>query len=120
MEHMMDHADGLSQAEGEPAGLQPEIRRAPRADVRFTATLRRRAGRAGDVTIVNISTIGFRAETASVFHAGTQLWLKLPGLDAILTRVAWTNNVHIGCEFLQPLHIAVFDRVVAIARGQSR
>jgi len=116
----MDHASGLSQTEGEAEGLQPEIRRAPRADVRFTASLRRRAGKAGDVTIVDISTIGFRAETASVFHTDTQLWLKLPGLDAILTRVAWTSNVHIGCEFFQPLHIAVFDRIVAIARAQAR
>ncbi|WP_157216269.1 pilus assembly protein PilZ [Flavisphingomonas formosensis] len=116
----MDHAADLSRpGSGSGSSQPPEIRRAARAEVRFVASLRRRGGRAGDVTIVDISTIGFRAETASVFHTGTQLWLKLPGLDAILTRVAWTSNVHIGCEFMQPLHIAVFDRIVAIAHAQA-
>ncbi len=118
----MDRAGDLARPEMESSSLQSqgEIRRSPRAEVRFVASLRRRGGRPGEVTIADISTIGCRAETASVFHTGTQLWLKLPGLDAILTRVAWTSNVHIGCEFLQPLHVAVFDRMVAIARSQAR
>ena len=118
----MDHAGDLPRPGSGPFGVEADDsgRRATRAEVRFTASLRRREGKASDVTIVDMSTIGFRAETASVFHIGTQVWLKLPGLDAILARVAWTNNMHIGCEFQQPLHVAVFDRMVAVARGLSR
>lgn len=115
----MDHAGDIYRPASGPAGDQPDEgpRRAPRAEVRFTASLRRRGGKASDVTMVDMSAIGFRAETASIFHVDTQVWLKLPGLDAILARVAWTSNMHIGCEFLQPLHIAVFDRMVGVARG---
>lgn len=90
----------------------PDGRRSPRADVQLDARLRRREGRPSMVEILDLSTLGFRAETHARFHPGTQAWLTLPGLEAMLVTVAWTDNIRVGCEFTQPLHPAVLDRFV--------
>lgn len=85
-------------------------RRSPRTPVALGASLRRREGKAATVDIRDLSAHGFRAETAGIFSPGAQVWLRLPGLEAILARVAWTDRIHIGCEFERPLHPAVVER----------
>lgn len=90
--------------------LGSEGRRSRRAYIHIGASLRRREGKPAIVDIIDLSAHGFRAETAGRFAPGAQVWLKLPGLEAILARVAWTDGIRIGCEFEQPLHPAVVDR----------
>ena len=90
-------------------------RRVKRTKVQLQSHLRRREGRTATVVVLDLSTLGFRAETIGVFGTGTQLWLKLPGLEALLATVAWTDGIQIGCEFAQPLHPAVVERIVAMA-----
>jgi hypothetical protein len=109
--------------EGELASDQPvngdgvENRRAARAPTRLEAPLRRREGRPAKAIVLDLSVHGFRAETTGLFAPGTQVWLKLPGLEASLATVAWTDQIQIGAEFVQPLHPAVADRIVAQAGG---
>jgi hypothetical protein len=92
-------------------------RRAPRAYARFDARMRRREGKLTPVTILDLSIYGFRAETTGLFQPGMQVWLKLPSLEAMLATIAWTDDVRIGAEFVQPLHLAVVERIVAQAGG---
>jgi hypothetical protein len=47
---------------------------------------------------------------------GDQVWLKLPGMDALSARVAWELDLMIGCKFDVPLHPAVFAKIVNRAR----
>jgi len=93
-----------------------EGRRSRREMVHFGASLRRREGKAASVDILDLSAHGFRADISARFAQGSQVWLKLPGLEAILARVAWTDGLRIGCEFERPLHPAVLDRVVTSHR----
>lgn len=93
--------------DGEATG---EARRSRRATIHVDATLRRREGKTALVDILDLSATGFRAETTGTFKPGTQVWLRLPGLEAILARIIWTENMRIGCAFDQPLHPAVVDR----------
>ena len=92
-------------------GSDHEGRRSKREAVKFSAALRRREGKAAQVDILDLSAHGFRAETVATFHPGAQVWLKLPGLEAILARVAWTDRIRIVCEFERPLHPAIVDRL---------
>ncbi|HWW64619.1 MAG TPA: PilZ domain-containing protein [Sphingomonadaceae bacterium] len=101
---------------GSPDGMAgTDGRRTPRYSARFDASLRRREGKPATVTILDLSTHGFRAETAAMLQPGAQVWLRLPGLEASLATIAWTDDIQIGAEFVRPLHPAVADRIVAQA-----
>lgn len=97
-------ADGVGDDKG---------RRAVRRSVSLNAKLRPREGKPADVDVLDLSSLGFRAECLSSFHPGDHVWLKLPGLETLYARVAWTDQAFIGCEFTAPIHPAVIEMVLA-------
>lgn len=93
-----------------PVPVNP--RKSERTDVEMDAALRRRGASCVAVEILDLSTHGFRAATHLELERGTDVWLKLPGLEALHARVAWMQGYLLGCEFVQPLHPAVLQMVV--------
>ncbi|MGN6269443.1 MAG: PilZ domain-containing protein [Sphingomonas sp.] len=94
----------------------PEQRRASRKPVQFEAQLRDRGSSKFAVTVLDISTTGFRAECAFRLHEGTLVWLTLPGMAGLEAHVAWCDgNFLYGFVFTQPLHEAVLDHIVTLA-----
>lgn len=93
-----------------------EGRRAPRTDVVLGAGLRQRGAHAVTIQILDLSTHGFRAATHLDLMPGSDVWLKMPGLESMHARVAWMRGHLMGCEFVRPLHPAVLDMVVRAAR----
>jgi hypothetical protein len=87
-------------------------RRAARADVVLGAGLRQRGAHAVTVQVLDLSVTGFRAATHLELMNGTDIWLKLPGLESLHSRVVWMNGHLLGCEFVRPLHPAVLDMIV--------
>lgn len=87
-------------------------RRAKRTKVALDAGLRQRGASGITVEMLDLSTHGFRARTHLLLEQGADIWLKLPGLEALHARVAWMEGTEIGCAFDQPLHPAVLDMVV--------
>jgi hypothetical protein len=92
-------------------------RRAARAEVVLGAGLRQRGAHAVTVQVLDLSVTGFRAATHLELSAGSDIWLKLPGLESLHARVVWMRGHLLGCEFLRPLHPAVLDMIV---RNSSR
>ena len=92
-------------------------RRAARAEVVLGAGLRQRGAHAVTVQVVDLSVTGFRAATHLELMAGADIWLKLPGLESLHSRVVWAQGHWLGCEFVRPLHPAVLDMIV---RNSSR
>src|ERR1043165_3504429 len=88
---------------------QEEGRRAARAEVVLGAGLRQRGPRAGTVHVVDLSVTGFRCATHLELIPGADIWLKLPGLESLHSRVVWMKGHWLGCEFVRPLHPAVLD-----------
>jgi hypothetical protein len=70
----------------------------------------------GNVEVIDLSPTGLKIESHLTLHPDTYIWLKLPGLEAWQARIAWVNGYEAGCEFIRPLHPAVFDRVVAACK----
>ena len=99
--------------EAVPDGGDRDARRAERLAVHLDARMRRREGKAATVTLLDLSTLGFRAESWIAHPIGKQLWLTLPGLESVLATVMWSDGVQIGCAFERPLHPAVVERFVA-------
>ena len=89
-----------------------EARGAERKDVVVGAGLRQRGAHAITVQVMDLSVTGFRAATHLTRAGGSDIWLKLPGLESLHARVVWQRGHMIGCEFVRPLHPAVLDMLV--------
>ena len=87
-------------------------RKAERAHCEIGAGIRQRGASAVGAHIIDLSTHGFRASTHLDLQIGADVWLKLPGLEAMHAKVAWTNSHFIGCSFERPLHPAVLQMIV--------
>lgn len=90
----------------------PKARNAERVSLTLRAGLRQRGAAPVTVSILDLSTHGFRIETHLTLQVGTQIWLRLPGLESAAARVAWIHGPCAGCAFDRPLHPAVLQMIV--------
>ena len=61
---------------------------------------------------MDLSIHGFRACTHLELAQGTDVWLRLPGLEPYQATVVWSKGQYIGCAFERPLHPAVLEMIV--------
>ncbi|CAN5431228.1 hypothetical protein BH10PSE15_BH10PSE15_07970 [soil metagenome] len=73
-----------------------------------------------DIDVTDLSRTGFQIETIDRITPGATIWLKIPGLAGLEATVNWSRRHCYGCAFVQPLHAAVFDHVVALAAPGAR
>lgn len=91
---------------------EPDRRRAPRAGLRLSATIREPGrGRVG-VRVIDISTHGCRIEATTGPSADAWVLLSIAGLDTQYCRIVWRAHEFAGLEFATPLNEAVFDRLL--------
>lgn len=98
----------------------PELtsRKSTRVTLEMGAGLRQRGGTGVSIQIVDLSTDGFRASTHLNLAKGTDVWLRLPGLEPYQAKVMWAKGNFIGCAFERPLHPAVLEMVVKKSVGR--
>lgn len=89
-------------------------RRAERVAVRMQASLREPSFSKFDVLVSDLSTDGFRCETHYRVAPNAIVWLSIPGLAPLESRVVWANRNSYGCAFTQPLHVAVMEHVARL------
>jgi len=97
---------------GQIATAAPVSRQAERAPIEMDAGLRQRGAGGVSIHIHDLSTHGFRATTHLELEPGTEIWLRLPGLESWHGKVAWIDGHLIGCQFARPLHPAVLDMIL--------
>jgi hypothetical protein len=51
---------------------------------------------------------------------GTLLWIVLPGLEGWPARIVAVDGYRFTCEFTQPLHPAVLERILSAASAEMR
>jgi hypothetical protein len=90
-------------------------RKAERRIVNLAAALREEGARSAKVVVVDISVGGFKAESEEPLEEGHEVWLKLPGHEARRSRVVWTKDRIVGCEFEYELHPRELEAIVAPA-----
>ena len=91
-------------------------RKAERRVVNLAASLREPGATLADAEVVNLSTTGFAAEADAVLEVGAHVWLKLPGQEAVNSRVVWVEGNKAGFEFVTPLHSATLDLILTSGR----
>jgi hypothetical protein len=96
----------------------PKSRASERVPIELGAGLRQRGASGVSVLVTDLSTHGFRASTHLQLPDGTDVWLRLPGLEACHAKVVWSKSPYIGCAFERPLHPAVLDMIVRKTKGK--
>ena len=102
----------MGKAKAAPAD-QPDRRRATRAGLRLSATIREPGRSRVGVRVIDISTHGCRIEAQSGVSADAWVLLSIAGLETQYCRVVWRAHEFAGIEFATPLNQAVFDRLLA-------
>ncbi len=88
-------------------------RQSARRIVNLAAALRESGAKTLPIIVIDVSLGGFKAEAPEPLEEGAEVWLKLPGCEARRSRVVWTKEKDVGCEFEQPLHQGELDLIVA-------
>ena len=96
----------------------PKSRASERVAIEIGAGLRQRGASGVSVLVMDLSTHGFRASTHLELAHGTDVWLRLPGLEACHATVVWSKGQYIGCAFERPLHPAVLEMIVRKSKGK--
>jgi hypothetical protein len=77
----------------------------------------REGTRRWNIEVAEISTRHVAFESFAAVRLGALLWIVLPGLEGWPARVIELDGYRFTCEFTQPLHPAVLERVLAAARA---
>lgn len=101
----------MATASKRPDG-QPERRRANRAALSLTATMREGSRTKVQVRVIDISTGGCRIECTSGVAVDANVWLTIPGLENQYCKVIWHCQEFVGLEFEKPLANAVLDKLL--------
>jgi hypothetical protein len=75
------------------------------------AVICRRGANRQPTQLADLSRSGVRLKTTVKLHVDERVWLKLPMLEPLEARVIWVKGFEAGCQFLVPLHPAVFQAI---------
>lgn len=92
-----------------------ERRHARRAPCELEVTVRQRGCFAVPANVVDLTSAGCRIEGGGPFARGSDVWVRLPGLESLTARVIWSDGTTSGSVFERPLHPAVAARLLPAA-----
>lgn len=79
------------------------IKRAPRVDTQFDATLITGDGARISVVVLDISREGFRLETAELLKIGEMVELEAPKYGNFPAQIRWALGGEAGAVFVEPI-----------------
>src|SRR5947199_8183176 len=106
-EGRLSKADSATRPNG-----QPERRRANRAALNLSATMREGSRSKAQVRVIDISTHGCRIECSTQVTKDAKIWISIAGLENQYCRVVWHCQEFVGVEFEKPLAEAVLDKLL--------
>ena len=93
--------------------VEAERRRAPRAALRLSATIREPGRSRVGVRVIDMSTHGCRIQATSGAPAEAWVLLSVAGLESQYCRIVWRAHEFAGLEFATPLAEPVFERLLS-------
>jgi hypothetical protein len=79
----------------------------------------REGTRRWQIDVASITTRSVAFDSFAALRIGSLLWIVLPGLEGWPARIVTVEGYRFTCEFTQPLHPAVLERVLALAKGRE-
>jgi hypothetical protein len=77
----------------------------------------REGTRRWQIDVSSITTRSVAFDSFAALRIGSLLWIVLPGLEGWPARIVSVEGYRFTCEFTQPLHPAVLERVLALAKN---
>jgi hypothetical protein len=102
-----------------PYAEEPQ-RGSSRASVSLFCEVRQGTRPWQQVRLEDLSPCGFRITGLMNPSSAAPVSIRIPGMQLLSAQIRWQTGVMVGCEFAQPLHVAVFDHLVRQARDLSR
>jgi len=82
-----------------------QIKRSPRVDTRFKATLIDSDGGRHDVVVTDISREGCRLEAEDMLKIGETVQLEVPKYGLFPAQIRWALGKEAGAIFLEPVFL---------------
>ncbi|MEA3043029.1 MAG: hypothetical protein QOH47_867 [Sphingomonadales bacterium] len=79
----------------------------------------REGTRRWSIDVASITTRAVAFDSFAALRVGSLLWIVLPGLEGWPARIVSVEGYRFACEFTQPLHPAVLERVLALAKAEA-
>lgn len=102
---------------GSSIDISVKSRSANRAELVLACEVRQGTRPWQRVLLEDLSASGFRISGLAHPDPGKPLSIRIPGMQLLSARIRWNSALIAGCEFSTPLHVAVFDHLVKVARG---
>ena len=96
---------------------QPIRNRTSRAQVTLVCEVRQGTRPWKMARLEDLSQTGFRIGWLPGCRPELPLRIRIPGLQLLSARIRWHEDGAVGCEFAEPLHIAVFEHLVRSAQA---
>ncbi len=90
-----------------------DSRMSSRTDVDITAAVREPGLGNVEAMIMDLSISGFRMRCLIRLTGEKTIFLRLPSFAALESKICWNEGDFYGCEFVQSLHPAVYDHIIA-------
>jgi hypothetical protein len=100
--------------------FQSTARRSERVSLDALVCLRRSGQLNYRVRVFDASLHGCRVEFVDRPKLDEQLWVRFDGLQPIEAEVCWMQGFTAGVNFIQPIHPAVFESLMARLTGERR
>jgi hypothetical protein len=101
----------------EPVAPPPEPEAAQEEAIQLNLPARVREGtRRWSIDVNSITTRTVSFDSFAALGMGSLLWIVLPGLEGWPARIVAVDGYRFTCEFTQPLHPAVLERVLKLAK----
>lgn len=65
----------------------------------------------------DISPAGFRIAWLPGCHKDLPLKIRIPGMQVLTANIRWKKEDAVGCEFAEPLYLAVYEHIAKQAEG---
>jgi hypothetical protein len=86
-----------------------------RAEVTILCEVRQGAEPWKLVRLSDISQAGFQIAWLPECRRDMPLRIRIPGLQMLTAHIRWQRGKSVGCEFAEPLYVAVFEHIVSCA-----
>jgi hypothetical protein len=102
------------------APARPAIEPGAEEGVQLNLPARVREGtRRWSIDVASITTRSVTFDSFAALGLGSLLWVVLPGLEGWPARIVAVDGYRFTCEFTQPLHPAVLERILALANERQ-
>jgi len=105
-------------AADQPASVPPEPGSEEGVQLNLPARVRE-GTRRWSIDVGAITTRSVTFDSFAALGHGSLLWVVLPGLEGWPARIVSVDGYRFTCEFTQPLHPAVLERILALATAKA-